>query len=399
MPFHVRQFVRIFRRAFSEPMTPRRRRVVWTLFLAVPALALVNSLCLALDHVLFPGFRRVRVRAPLFVIGHARSGTTLLHELLGADEAFSWFMAYELFLPSLVQKKLLRAVGRFDRARLGGRLEARVRAWQDRVFAKGRQMHPMDLLGPEEDEFLLSLTLYSATAGVVFPNLEAMRPFTRFDVALDARTRRKVMRFYRGCVQRQLYLNGPEKTHLSKNPLFSGKVESLIEAFPDARFAILVRNPFETIPSIQKMMLRNYKASGTAPELIENALRIVGENSLFSYRYPFDTLAKHAATRATAVRYERLVADPAGAMRQVYDELGLEVGPSSLAAMERAAAHARAYKPSHDYALSEVGLAPAEIRRALAPLFERFGWPGPDGPPPAATAQRADARANEETRP
>lgn len=390
MPFNLRQFVRIFRQAFAEPMTPRRRKVVWTLFFAVPLLAAINSICLMLDHLLFPGFRKLRVRAPVFVIGHARSGTTLMHELLGADEQFSWFMAYELFLPSLVQKKLLRAIGRFDRARLGGRLEARVRAFQDRVFAKGRQMHPMDLLGPEEDEFLLSLTLYSATAGVVFPNLDAMMPFTRFDEMLDARTRRKLIRFYRECVQRQLYLNGPDKTHLSKNPLFSGKVASLIEAFPDARFAILVRNPFETIPSIQKMMLRNYKASGTAQPLIEKALDIVGKNSLFHYLHPFEVLARHPDTRVTAVRYELLTEDPARAMQQVYEELGIPVGPSSREAMERAATHARAYKPSHDYAFSEVGLAPDDIRRALAPLFERFDWPGPDTA--RATGEREAAR-------
>ena len=389
MPFNFRHFVRLFRRAFREATTARRRKVLWVLFFAVPLIAGLNALCLALDRIFFPGFARVEVRAPVFIIGHARSGTTLLHELLAADDQFNWFMAYELFLPSLLQKKLVRALGRFDRDRLGGRYESRLRAWQDRVFAAGRQMHPMDLMGPEEDEFLLALTLYSGTAGVVFPNLDDLQPYSRFDEMLDAPTRHRVMAFYRACVQRQLVLNGTLKTHLSKNPMFSSKVESLIELFPDARFAVLVRNPFETIPSIQKMMVRNYKASGSDRAQIEAALAIVGENSIAHYVYPFEVFAKHPETRWTAIPYELLTTNPAAAMRKTYEDLGIPITTSSEAAMARAAGHARAYKPAHDYSLAEFGLTPTQIREQLAPLFVRFAWPEPaDAATPAREAVR-----------
>jgi hypothetical protein len=122
---------------------------------------------LARDRVLFPSFARVVVREPVLIIGHSRSGTTLIHELLAADEQFSWFMAYEIF--------------------------------------------------------------------------------------------------------------------------------------PDARFVVMVRNPFKTIPSIQKMMLRNYKASGIDRDQIETALAIVGENSIAHYRYPFEILEQHPEARWTAI--------------------------------------------------------------------------------------------------
>ncbi|MBY0400199.1 sulfotransferase [Myxococcota bacterium] len=377
MPFNFRQFVRLFRRAFREASTPRRRKVVWTLFLVMPLLAAFNAVCLGLDRVLFGRFARIAVSRPVVIIGHSRSGTTLMHELLAADEQFSWFMTYELILPALVQKKLVRLLGRFDREHRGGRFERRLRAWQDRAFAAGRQMHPMDLLGPEEDEFVLAPTFYSGTVGVVFPNLEDLQPYSRFDERLDARTRRRVMAFYRACVQRQLSLNGPAKTHLSKNPMFSNKVRSLIEAFPDARFVVMVRNPYETIPSIQKMMLRNYKASGTDRAQIDAALAIVWENSIAMYRQPFEVLDAHPEVRWTAVPYELLTTDPAAAMRQVYLELGIPIGESSEHAMKAAAAHARAYKPAHDYSLAELGLSPSEIHSQLEPLFERFRWPEP----------------------
>src|SRR5262249_17423208 len=84
--------------------SPRgRRRLLAELLFAVPAVAGFHALCFALDWVLFPSLRRQPVRTPVFVIGHARSGTTLLHRLLSEDrERFSSFLLWELYFPSLL---------------------------------------------------------------------------------------------------------------------------------------------------------------------------------------------------------------------------------------------------------------------------------------------------------
>lgn len=68
-----------------------------------------------------------------------------------------------------------------------------------------------------------------------------------------------MMNFYRSCVRRQLYINGENKIHLSKNPTYCGRVGALIEAFPDARFVVLYRNPYETIPSLLKLLSISWK--------------------------------------------------------------------------------------------------------------------------------------------
>ena len=76
------------------------------------------------------------------------------------------------------------------------------------------------------------------------------------------RKRRRINDFYRECVRRQLYLNGPDKTHLSKNPLWAGRVASLIESFPDARFVVNVRDPRDTIPSLLKLLSSAWQRMG-----------------------------------------------------------------------------------------------------------------------------------------
>ena len=93
------------------------------------------GVCFFLDRILFPGLRDVEVREPIFMVGHARSGTTLTHRLLSKDtDRFSSFLLYELYFPSLLQKKLIRAGARLDARLLGGFLERRVRAWEERLL-------------------------------------------------------------------------------------------------------------------------------------------------------------------------------------------------------------------------------------------------------------------------
>jgi hypothetical protein len=358
--FDFHTYSRMFRLAFRDEMSGGRRRLLLFLVFAIPAIASLNAVCLLLDRIFFPAFRRIEVRAPVFVIGHARSGTSLLHRLLTRDaERFSCFRTYELFLPSILQKKLVRWLGRCDRRYWGSALEKRILAWEDRSFARGRNMHPMSLFGPEEDEFVLAPSCASGGWVVLFPYW---------------RGRRRLMRFYKECVQRQLYLNGSNKIHCSKNPTFCGKVESLIETFPDARFAISMRNPCETIPSLLKMMRRNWKAARCSGERLDDSLAVLAEQSFHSYRYPFEVLERHPETRFAVVDYRDLVESPRRAVGEVYEKLGMSLSPAAEKGLAEEEARSRSYRAEHVYTLGEFGLERSEIRSRLADLFERYGW-------------------------
>jgi hypothetical protein len=372
--FELRTYLRIVRLALREEKSRRRRRVVVVALVAIPVLAALNAVCFALDPLFFPGFRRVEVRAPVFIVGHARSGTSLMHRLMACDEErFSWFATWELFLPSLLQRKLVRLLGACDRRFLGGRIARGITDWEDRAFARGRGMHPMSLTGPEEDEFLMALSCASGTVTTFFPYLRELE-YLYFTDQRPVRQRRRVLSFYRACVRRQLYQNGPEKTHLSKNPVFSGKMESLIEAFPDARFIVLERSPLETIPSLLKMMERNWRASDCARPWIDDSLEVLARQSIHTYTQPLEVLARHPEIRSTIVDYRDLVTSPARAVEAAYAALDMTVSPALAAQLEREEARHADHRTEHVYDLAEFGLSRAEIRSQLAPLFARFGW-------------------------
>ncbi|HVN38878.1 MAG TPA: sulfotransferase [Myxococcota bacterium] len=364
---------RMLRLAWQEQNPRNRRALLRTLLVTVPIVSSFHALCFLLDG-LFPSLWQTRVEKPVFIIGHARSGTTLLHRLMSRDEErFSAFLLYELFFPSLLQKKLIRAGARFDRRFLGGVLERRVRAWEERRFGPTQHIHPQSLTEPEEDDGVLTFSCASGSWIVRLPYM-GLLDFYYVD-RWPERKRRRMLGFYKECVRRQLALNGPAKQHLSKNPTFAGRVEGILETFPDARIVVPYRNPYETVPSLLKLMQVSWRMRKWSDAEMARSLHILAEQSYDTYQYPLEVLARHPETPRAIVDYAELVAEPQKVIERVYAELGMSVTPEYhevLAAAQRRAE--KAHETTHRYSLEEFGLRGDEMRARLAELFARFHW-------------------------
>jgi hypothetical protein len=367
----------------------RRRKLLVRLLVTVPLVAGFHAVCFFLDGLLFPGLRNVQVRTPVFVLGHARSGTTLVHRLMSRDSGrFSCFRLYELYFPSLLQKQLIRAGAELDRRWLGGRLARRVAAWEKQRYARIRDIHAMSLTAPEEDDIVF---YWSCASGMWITELPYLGELDFYHVDVrPAHRRRRLMRFYADCVRRQLYLNGPGKIHLSKNPIFAGRVEALIEAFPDARIVVPMRNPYETIPSLLKLMTVSWGLLHWEQERMQRSLRVLAEQSFHTYRHPLAVLARHPGTRHAVVDYRELVAEPRRTLERVYAELGFDVTPQFREVLLAEEKRAGRHETGHRYSLEEFGLRADAIRAELAQLFEQFGWEEP-GPPAGERAPGAPA--------
>ena len=367
---------RMLRLAWREPNARNRRKLLFSLLVVVPAVASFDAFCFLLDPILFPSLRRTRVAAPVFILGHARSGTTLLHRLMSLDaERFSAFRLYELFLPSLLQKRAMRALGAADRRWLGGAIERRVRAWEERRFAKTQHAHRMSLFEPEEDDGVLT---YSCASGAWIVRLPYLGELDFYHVdERPERERRRLMGFYRECVRRQLCLNGAHKTHLSKNPLFAGRVKSLLETFPDARIVVPFRHPYETIPSLLELMRLAWRMRRWSDPEMERSVRVLAEQSFHTYRYPLEVLARHPETPQAIVDYAELVEEPKKVVEHIYAQLGLAVTADYARTLDAEQERARRHETTHRYSLEQFGLEAGEIRARLADLFERFHWEDP----------------------
>jgi hypothetical protein len=379
MYFDFPTYFKIICLVVTDRPSPRRWLAHFSILSLLSLWAFTNALCLQLDRLFFPGYRKTRIEKPVFIVGNARSGTTLFHRLLcGDEERFVYFRTWEILFPSLLQKKAILALAAAYQ-RMFPRSFERLAAWEERQLQTIKAMHPIGINKPEEDEFLLLIPFASVTLTVLFPYVDQLTELADFD-GRPALLRRRIMNVYRECVARQLHLHGGDRTLVSKNPSFVSKLRSLAEEFPDAKFVYLIRNPFETIPSLLKLMRTMWEGLGLDSGHIESSTKQLAEGCMRDYSHAMEVLADLPADRYAIVEYTELVADPKAAVERVYEHLGLSISP----AFEKRLAAERSRQKRHQsfnvYSLAEFGVAEADLTRKLGPILQRFGFRPEDVP-------------------
>jgi len=309
----------------------------------------------------------------VFIVGAPRSGTTFMQNLMSLDsERFTHFKLYQTIFPAVVFERGFALLGRLD-ARLGGvlaRLSSRI---EKHYFGAWDDMHRLAFDRPEEDEGLLVYTLMTESLYLLFPYVAEL-PDTGFPDRLPRRSRRRLMRYFESCLKRHLYATGPEKTLLSKSTSFAGRIESMLETFPDARVVHLVRHPDECIPSHVSVFYPAWQAH--SPEIAKDSpeSRAYAQLAVDWYRNMFDKRHKFSEDRYICLRYDDLVEDPERAVARVYAHFDLEMGDGFRERLRTAARKAGSRERKHAYTLEEFGLDKAWIRERLGDVLEAYGF-------------------------
>lgn len=327
-----------------------------------------------LDNIFFSGYRQQNIRQPIFIIGPPRSGTTYMQRILAQDEArFSSMKSWEImFAPSVTQKKFFKALGALD-SRCGSPLFRLGSVLEKSLFKNLSTIHPSSLFEAEEDGMILLHIFSSATAFFVLPFAEEFRPYFLFDQELPESQRRRILGFYKRCVQNHLYVFGRDKQFLSKNPMFSTMVQSLDEIFPDAKFIYMARTPLETVPSAISLVSYYFSAvmSPLHPNpFLDDQLQIL---SLY-YNYPLVKFDDLPPDRQQIIRYTALVEQPAQTVSDLCASFGLEMSPAYTRLLEKKQGRAQQHTSSHDYSLEKLGLTRDVIIQKYAAVFDRFGF-------------------------
>ena len=371
--FDFDNYFKMVRLAFRERAIRTRVYYLAVLCVGVPLTATFHALCFALDPILFPSLGRTDVRKPVFILGHGRSGTTLTFRLISQDEGrFSYFLLWECYFPSLLQKKAVRAVATFDKRFMGGVFGGLAERFDDWRYGRARHMHVMGLSLPEEDDISL---FYSMASGFWMTKMPWMGELDFYYVdQWPEEKRRRLTSFYRELVRRELCLNGGDKYHLSKNPYWTGRVEALIHAFPDARFIVNVRDPRATIPSLLKLNQSAWQRLDWSAERQQDSLDVLIEQSWYNYRHPLEVLETHPEVRSAILEYGDLTADPAAAIEAVYRDLELPMSDDFRRRLSEGSRREKKHTTRFTYTLEEFGLEGELIRKQLGDLFDRFGW-------------------------
>ncbi|EKF75233.1 hypothetical protein A11A3_04615 [Alcanivorax hongdengensis A-11-3] len=344
----------------------------WPLFVSVQA---INALGLCVDHLLFPGFRRVPVREPLFVVGVPRSGTTFLHRLLALDERFTTTALWELlFAPSISQRYFWTGVAGLD-SRLGRPL-GRLLMWAERRLLGGLDgVHKTGLLDPEED-YLGLIPVWGCFLMVLVVPVPALWQLTYLDRDGSQADKQRLMTAYRRFVQRHLYFHGTDKVLLSKNPSFTPWMETLAQAFPDARFIGCVRNPSASVPSqINSILIgaRLFDGRDTRDYWRQGFMDMLD----YYYRHVLAALASLPEHRQALSVMETLATAPADTVLGFYRRFGWQVDQAYRARLAEQDRKAAGYRSGHHYSLDDLGVSAEALNDTFGWVYERFDFPRP----------------------
>ncbi len=372
----LRRYALLIWLALSAPFGGKRRLGgAMLVLLALPLFLIwqgLHWLGFLLDEILYPGYRKVQVRDPLFIVGPPRTGTTHLHHVMSGDEKTTTFRTWEcLFALSITGRKLCLGLAALDRSL--GRPAARLGAWLSRGLLRSMDdIHPLALGDPEED-FLCLMPLAACFLLVVpFPGARWLWQTARLDTAADAGERQRLMRYYRRCIQKHLYVFGPDLRFLSKNASFSGFSQALLDEFPDARILATVRDPLAAVPSQLSSLKPGLAVCGFArmpPDFRDALVDLLA----FYYEHLADVADRHP-DRIAFIPNDDLKHRLEASVTHALETLSLDLSPQFAGVLKRASEASREHRSSHRYSLDEFDLSEELIRSRFQRSYVRYGF-------------------------
>lgn len=298
--------------------------------------------------------RNTTVQPPLFVIGHWRTGTTLLHELLIRDPQFGFPDMQDCFNP--------------HHALLTNHFFKRYCRW---MLPEKRPMDNM-LFGwerPQEDEFALALMgLPSTYTDFAFP--QQPHRAGQLDLSdLKPHERRRWKRLFLRFLQEVTVRTG--KRLVLKSPPHTARIPLLLELFPEAKFLHIVRDPRVVFPSTVNLWKSLARHHGLQKPLWPNLEEKVFREFRIIYERLDEARPLLKADQFHELRYEHLVVNPIGELERAYDQLG-------LSGFEQARPHIEEYwRQNAGYETNKYRLSPeqeAEIIRRWGDIMQRYGY-------------------------
>ena len=338
----------------------------------------IRAIAAALIGLRFPNYTLEHLRlqkkfadheleeSPIFLIGHWRSGTTHLHNLLSQDPRFGHLAFVQAVLP-------WDAMGKFKPAR----------PIMSAVMPETRGMDDVrvSIDTPQEEEMALAnMNPLSFFNTFYFP--QKLSQHYRQGVLLEDISPQELDKFtstYRYLLKKFSYVNGGKQL-LLKNPANTARLAFLKANFPNAKFVHIVRNPYEVYASMRKLWPRLF----TAFALQDYANIDTHSTTLEVY----ETLTKKFLKEQPdipsedfiEIRFEDLEKNPVQELTKVYQHFALPDQGSALEKIDSYAKTLSNYKRSA-YQLPQSTLD--EIRTRWGFALDHWNYQLPDSITPS----------------
>lgn len=248
-------------------------------------------------------------RPPIFILGHWRSGTTHLHNLLCKDPTNGYTTTYEAVFPNNLKSK-----------------------WIFKTFMRLNmpEKRPSDNVRlstnfPQEEEYALSnMTHNSLYHFFYFPSVNdsLYEKYVRFR-GNSANEKKKLKNKYQRLLVKAA-LNLQKNQLVLKNPVNTGRIKLLLEMYPDAKFIHIYRNPVVTYLSSVKFFesllattsLEDYQDEFVVRKIVENYKKLMSDY--------FETKNMIPKGNLYEIKFEEFDKNNLFYIQDMYKKLGLE---------------------------------------------------------------------------
>jgi Sulfotransferase family len=325
--------------------------------------SLINRLLLTEAFKQNPETFRKPLKSPIIVLGLPRSGTTFLHRLLALDPAHRavpwWELARPLPDPGSDEQP--------DRRRQV--FQKKLRRLQKLTPDLDRK-HYTRVDTPEECIWLLANTFFS-------PLFWALAPVYGYLDWYKNQDRLQAYYEYRLLLQ-VLQAADPTRRLVLKSSTHTGAIETLLQTIPGSLLIQTHRNPVETSASLASLF---YSLHSRMTDRLDVRRMTEAILSFHEHQIARNLEARDAHPGALFdVYYDRLVADPIGTVRDIYDHYGLAWSEEFAERLNYYLQHnPRGKHGTHLYAPEDFGQTGDAIAERFAPYIYRFELTSPNG--------------------
>jgi hypothetical protein len=298
-----------------------------------------------------PALTTADVTQPIVVIGQARTGTTILHDLLAQDPASRVPLAWEVDRPVPPPQTATYATD----PRIAETEETQ--AMVDLVIPGFRSMHPV---GAQLAQECVRIT-GAAFRSMIFPTQYRVPSYGRW--LLHEADMAPAYRWHRAYLQ-HLQAEHRAQRWVLKSPGHIWCLDALLAEYPDALLVQTHRDPLKIIASVSSLMSLLRRLATDDPTMQECAEEF-GGYILLGLDRSVDARENGsvASDRVVDVQFADFMSDQIGTIRTIYDRFGMELTPEVEERMRTfLAEHPQDKHGTHAYTFADTGLDAVETR-------------------------------------
>src|SRR5262245_29897490 len=311
--------------------------------------ALAKRLRLVADRARYPEIADEEVRAPVFIVGQPRSGSTHLHALLAVVEGFRAPQMWEMSAPSPPPER--------DTYNSDPRIAA-VQAVIDQMPAEMMVRHPMGATRPEQCNVMMDWTFINQGWMASYDIRSYREWFLDADYAPAYEGHFRMLQ--------HLQSRNPGRWVL-KYPKHLLSLDALLTRYPDAVLIWTHRDPAAVLPSAVSLtgFMRQQSAPDYDPVRFAREWVVIEELALHRGLATRDRDAMPA--RHLDVDYRGLMDDPIGTVAALCEQLDMDFDDSSRQAVQQwLDDHPQDQHGVHRYTPEDFGLDADRLRERFA---------------------------------